>query len=138
MIKWLDMRTPKWLVIINHKATIMSSHFCHILGRHRSNIHMYFLCNESLGIREFYWQVWFSNLVKVFALVSQSVSHSQSSKCFVTKTKGKMSLSVQCWKAELQPDTVYYLSWLFISSSTLALPIQSFCLLKLGNILWEA
>ena len=136
MIKWLDMRTPKWLVIISQYSSIMTGHFGHILGHHCSNIHMYFLCNKSLGIIDK-----FDSQILLRCLpwsVSQSVSHSQSFKCFVTKTKGKMSLSAQCWETELKPDTVYYLSWLFISSSTLALPIQSFCLLKLGNILWEA
>ena len=49
--------------------------------------------------------------------------HSQAKfQMFGNQTKGKTSFSVQCWEAVLQPDTVYYLSRLFILS-TLALPI---------------
>ena len=69
------------------------------------------------SILESYYGVWPGHSV------TQSLTHSQSKfQMFGNQTKGKTSFSVQCWEAVLQPDTVYYLSWLFISS-TLALSI---------------
>ena len=87
------------------------------------------------------WQVRFSNLVIVFGLVCLSVCHSQSSKCLVTKRKGKHPSQFSVGKlyfSQIQSTTYPDCSFCHQHTCLAYRLRQSFSLLKLRNILWEA